>query len=74
MDKLKQSAGDIFSRISSGFTYGLGQMAAVGQDSYPLPYTGKSFEDAFRGDWQKVGSDLGRAIDTTRERHREKAS
>lgn len=49
MEKLKQNAGDLFARISSGFSHGLGQMAAAGQGSSPLPYRGKSSEDALRG-------------------------
>jgi hypothetical protein len=73
VEKLKQNAGDILARISSGFSHGLGQMAAAGQGSSVLPYRSRSSEEAFRGDWEKVGADLGRAIDTVRERNGEKA-
>jgi hypothetical protein len=72
MEKLKQSAGDLLSRISSGFSHGLGQMAALGGNSNQLPYRSRSSAEAFQGDWERVGSDLGRAIDTGRERYREK--
>jgi hypothetical protein len=68
MERLKQGASDVFSRISSGFSHGLGQMIAVGREPATLSYDAKTPADALRGDWEKVGADLGRAIDTVRER------
>jgi uncharacterized membrane protein len=73
MSNLKHKGDTLLSRLSYGFTHGLAQIAAAGHVERRLPYKTRSAAEAFRGDWEKVGQDLGRTIERSRERIREKA-
>jgi hypothetical protein len=55
------------SRVVGAFTRGLAQMAGGGRASTPKLYQPRSDSEALMADWEKVGSDLGRAMRMERE-------
>jgi len=65
MEKLKHSAAKILSRISFGFSHGLGQMVTLGQGVHVASKRTTS-ADALRNDWERVGHDMSNAISSTR--------
>jgi hypothetical protein len=51
--------------IQAGFTAGLSDMISIVgySENRPFPGTHRSDADALRGDWEKLGGDMRKAVD-----------
>ncbi len=61
MTRLAKSAGRY---LREGFATGLADMVSVAirPDTRPFPGTRRSAADSFRGDWERLGGDMRKAI------------